>query len=108
MRFVARLCRFLDVHRWAISASNILAAALFVAGCIGFFWPDLHVMSVTLFLAGSLLFLFSALAGALLDHGPTPRLRHSVDGTPDSSVSACAPVEVTHAHTDGRAPATTS
>ena len=69
MTFVARLYRCLDVHRWAISASNILAAALFVAGCIGFFWPDLHVMSVTLFLAGSLLFLFSALAGALLDHG---------------------------------------
>ena len=79
MRFTARLCWWLDVHRWAISASNILAAALFVAGCIGFFWPGLYVLSVTMFLAGSLLFLFSALASALLDHGPTPSPGHAHD-----------------------------
>ena len=53
--------------------SNILAAALFVAGCVGFYWPGLYVMSVTLFLAGSLLFLFSALAGTRLE-------RHRRDG----------------------------
>jgi YrhK-like protein len=79
MRFTARLCWWLDVHRWAISASNILAAALFVAGCIGFFWPGLYVLSVTMFLAGSLLFLLSALASALLDHGPTPSPGHAHD-----------------------------
>jgi hypothetical protein len=70
----------LHLHRWAISASNILAAALFVAGCSGFFWPGLHVMSVTSFFAGSLLFLFTALASALLDHGPTPSpLTHTTE-----------------------------
>jgi len=56
----------------AISVSKILGAALFVAGCVGFYWPGLYVLSVTLFLAGSLLFLFSALAGTRLEHGPTP------------------------------------
>ena len=44
------------------------AAALFVAGCIGFYWPTLAAGSVTLFLVGSLLFLVSALGSALLDH----------------------------------------
>ena len=57
---------------------DILAAALFVAGSIGFFWPTRYVLSVTLFLAGSLLFLFSASAAALLTHGPTPSRRHAV------------------------------
>jgi hypothetical protein len=70
MRFGARLRRWVESHPWVISASNILAAALFVAGCLGFFWSRLYVMSVAMFLAGSLLFWFSALAGALLDHGP--------------------------------------
>ncbi len=65
------MCWSLDAHRWAISVSNILAAAMFVGGCLGFFWPGLYVMSVTLFLVGSLLFLFSALGGALLEHGPS-------------------------------------
>jgi YrhK-like protein len=78
MRLVARLNWWLDVHRWGIAASNILAAALFVAGSIGFFWPTRYVLSVTLFLAGSLLFLFSASAAALLTHGPAPRGRHAV------------------------------
>jgi hypothetical protein len=63
---------FLD-HRWVVSIANILAATFFVGGCVGFFWPGLYVVSVTLFLAGSLLFLFSALAGALLEHVPTDR-----------------------------------
>ena len=67
-----RLLEVFEAHRWAIAASNILAAALFVAGCLGFFWPDLYAMSVTLFLAGSLLFLFSALAGTLVQHGSSP------------------------------------
>jgi cysteine desulfurase / selenocysteine lyase len=64
-----------ESHRQAaaISVSNILAAALFVVGCVGFYWPGFYVMSVTLFLAGSLLFLFSALAGTRLE-------RHRGDG----------------------------
>ncbi len=36
-----RLFGALETHRWTISASNIVAAALFVAGCLGFFWPGL-------------------------------------------------------------------
>ena len=49
---------------------NIAAAALFVVGCIGFFWPSLYVASVTLFLIGSLLFLLGAVASAWAEHGP--------------------------------------
>ncbi len=63
------MCWSLDAHRWAISVANVLAAALFVGGCVGFFWPGLYVASVTLFLVGSLLFLFSALGSAILQHG---------------------------------------
>jgi hypothetical protein len=50
---------------------NIAAAALFVLGCVGFFWPSLYLGSVTLFLLGSVLFLAVALASALLEHGPS-------------------------------------
>jgi hypothetical protein len=71
MSRLARVCWRLQAHRWAISVSNILAAALFVGGCIGFFWPGLYVVAVTLFLIGSLLFLFGALGMALLEHGPS-------------------------------------
>ena len=46
----------------------MLAAALFVLGCIAFYWPMLAAGGVTLFLLGSLLFLVSALGSALLDH----------------------------------------
>ena len=65
---IARMRWSLEAHRWTISIANILAATLFVGGCIGFFWPDLYVVSVTLFLIGSLLFLFSAISSALLQH----------------------------------------
>ncbi len=67
----ARLCWYLDAHRWTLAAMNITAAALFVVGCVGFFWPSLYIGSVTLFLVGSLLFLVAALASALLEHGPS-------------------------------------
>jgi apolipoprotein N-acyltransferase len=67
----ARLCWYLDAHRRALAAMNIAAAALFVAGCVGFFWPSLYVGSVTLFLLGSLLFLVAAIGAALLEHGPS-------------------------------------
>lgn len=68
----------LDANRWVISLSNILAAALFVGGCVGFFWPGLYIMSVTLFLIGSLLFLLSAIVTALLEHGPSTASRRGV------------------------------
>lgn len=70
MRLIARVCWSLDANRWAISVANILASVLFVAGSVGFFWPGLYLMSVALFLVGSVLFLFSALGAALLEHGP--------------------------------------
>jgi hypothetical protein len=58
----------LDGRRRLLAASNILAAALFVVGCVTFYWPTLAVGSVTLFLLGSVLFLVSALGSAVLDH----------------------------------------
>ena len=65
---LARLARGLEAHRRLLAASNVLAAALFVLGCIAFYWPMLAAGGVTLFLLGSLLFLVSALGSALLDH----------------------------------------
>ena len=65
---LGRLAAGLEARRGLLAVSNILAAALFVAGCIGFYWPTLTAGSVTLFLLGSLLFLVSALGSALLDH----------------------------------------
>ena len=65
---LGRLAAGLEARRGLLAVSNILAAALFVAGCIGFYWPTLAAGSVTLFLVGSLLFLVSALGSALLDY----------------------------------------
>ncbi|HEX4981194.1 MAG TPA: YrhK family protein [Ilumatobacteraceae bacterium] len=69
--WLARLCCRLDERRWVVAVSNVVAAALFVAGCIGFYWPGLYTSSVTMFLCGSVLFLLGALASALLEHGPS-------------------------------------
>jgi hypothetical protein len=71
MRWRARLCWFLHRHRWSVAAANIAAAALFVIGCVSFFWPSLYVGSVTLFLVGSILFLVAALGSAVVEHGPS-------------------------------------
>jgi hypothetical protein len=71
MRRLARVCWALDDHRWLLAVCNVVAAALFVAGCVLFYWPDSSVGSVTLFLIGSVLFLASALGAALLEHGPS-------------------------------------
>jgi hypothetical protein len=68
---LARLCCFLEARRWIVAVSNVVAAALFVAGCIGFYWPGLYTGSVTAFLFGSVLFLLGALCSALLEHGPS-------------------------------------
>jgi hypothetical protein len=54
-----------------LSVCNIVAALLFVAGCVGFYRPVWYIPSVTLFLLGSVLFLLSALGAALLEHGPS-------------------------------------
>ena len=68
-RMVTGLRRRLDAHRSMLAVANIVAAAMFVAGCVGFYWPALNAGSVTLFLIGSVLFLFSASASAVLEHG---------------------------------------
>jgi hypothetical protein len=68
---LALLCGYLAARRWIVAASNIVAAALFVAGCVGFYFPALYTGSVTAFLCGSVLFLLGALCSALLEHGPS-------------------------------------
>jgi hypothetical protein len=50
---------------------NVVAAALFVIGSVGFYAPMWYFGSVTLFLVGSVLFLLGALGHALLEHGPS-------------------------------------
>ncbi len=69
LRWLARLCWCLDARRWIVSVSNVVAAALFVTGCIGFYWPGYYTASVTAFLCGSVLFFLGALGSALLEHG---------------------------------------
>lgn len=69
--WLARLCWALDAHRWLLAVANIVAAAFFVVGCVGFYWTNLYAVSVTMFLFGSLLFLASALGSALVEHGPS-------------------------------------
>ena len=71
LRLLARVCWALDARRWLLSVCNIVAALLFVAGCVGFYRPMWYGPSVTLFLLGSVLFLLAALGSALVEHGPS-------------------------------------
>ncbi len=71
LSLLARLCWALDARRWLLSLGNVVAALLFVAGCIAFYVPVWYVGSVTLFLLGSVLFLVTAVGHALLEHGPS-------------------------------------
>jgi hypothetical protein len=71
LSLLARLCWAVDARRWLLSLGNVIAATLFVIGCVGFYLPRWYVGSVTLFLVGSLLFLLSALGHALVEHGPS-------------------------------------
>ena len=68
---LARLRGYLEARRWLVAVSNVVAAALFVAGCVCFYFPALYAGSVTVFLCGSVLFLLGALCAALLEHGPS-------------------------------------
>jgi hypothetical protein len=65
VRSLARDSRAIEAWRW-LAVVNIVAAGFFVIGCIGFYWPAWYVASVTMFLVGSVLFLLSALATALV------------------------------------------
>jgi hypothetical protein len=67
LKVCSRTSRWLVAHRWLLAVSNIVAAASFVVGCIGFYWPSLYTGSVTAFLFGSVVFLFTAAATALLE-----------------------------------------
>jgi hypothetical protein len=58
-----------------VAWSNVLAAASFVIGCIGFYWPRTYVASVTAFLFGSVVFLLSAVSSALADGTAVPSAR---------------------------------
>jgi hypothetical protein len=71
VRRLARLRSAIEARRWIVAVVNIAAAACFVIGSVGFYWPDWYVPSVTLFLVGSLTFLLAASATALLEHGPS-------------------------------------
>jgi hypothetical protein len=71
LSLLARVCWALDTRRWLLSLCNVVAAVLFVIGCVGFYLPMWYVESVTLFLVGSVLFLLSALGHALVEHGPS-------------------------------------
>ena len=68
---LARACWALDSRRWLLSLCNVVAASLFVVGCVGFYSPPWYAASVTLFLVGSVLFLVAALGNALVEHGPS-------------------------------------
>jgi YrhK-like protein len=71
LSLLARACWAIEARRWLLSACNIVAALLFVVGCVGFYRPAWYVGSVTLFLLGSVLFLVAALGHALVEHGPS-------------------------------------
>lgn len=76
--WLARSRSYVDERRRIVALANVAAAGLFVAGCIGFYWPGLYSASVTLFLCGSVLFLLGALASALLECGlPSGRVEAS-------------------------------
>ena len=68
---LARLCWTVDAHRLWLSVANVVAAACFVVGCLGFYAPRWYAASVTLFLVGSVLFLAAALGTAFVEHGPS-------------------------------------
>ena len=71
LSLLARVCWAVADRRWLLSVCNAVAAILFVVGCVGFYRPSWYVGSVTLFLAGSVLFLIAALGQALIEHGPS-------------------------------------
>jgi hypothetical protein len=63
-----RLRAWLELRQRLVAMADVVAAALFVAGCIGFYWPRFFTVSVTAFLVGSVLFLLAALSKIASDH----------------------------------------
>lgn len=54
-----------------IAAGNILAAVVFVCGCVAFYFPSLYGPGVSLFLVGSLLWLGAGVADTFRRYGPS-------------------------------------
>lgn len=50
---------------------DLVGAALFVAGCVVFYFPARYATGVTLFLLGSVLMLIAASGRAFLIYGPS-------------------------------------
>lgn len=71
MRPTARLCWALDARQGLLLAADLGGAALFVVGCVAFYFPSRYVTGVTLFLLGSVLMLVSVAGRALLRYGPS-------------------------------------
>jgi cytochrome c oxidase assembly factor CtaG len=71
LRPSAHLCWAIERRRWALATANIVAALLFVVGCVAFYFPSLYVPGITLFLAGSVLMLLSAAAETFRHFGPS-------------------------------------
>ena len=71
MSTAARICWAIDRNDWMIATANIVAALTFVAGCVAFYSPALYVPGVSLFLAGSLIMVASAVADVYRRYGPS-------------------------------------
>lgn len=71
MRLTARMCWALDGRPGVLIAMDLVGAALFVAGCVVFYFPARYATGVTLFLLGSVLMLIAASGRAFLIYGPS-------------------------------------
>ncbi len=69
-RRLARLCWAIDRNEWLMGVTNLVAALLFVAGCVAFYRSAWYVAGVTLFLVGSGLMAVSSAAELFRRHGP--------------------------------------
>ena len=70
MRLAAKACWKIDDNDWVLDVANLLAALLFVLGCLAVYSPRLYVPGVTLFLVGSGLMLCSGAADLYRKLGP--------------------------------------
>lgn len=50
---IVRILDYLDRHDWILAVLNLLAAILFAAGSMAFYWSSLFRAGITLFVVGS-------------------------------------------------------
>ena len=67
----ARICWGIERNQWVLAAVNLVAAVLFVFGCVAFYSARFYVLGVSLFLAGSLLMVTSSAADLYRRFGPS-------------------------------------